>query len=199
MLMQPQSPNPNFDFMLNDQPKARRSLPLPDFSRPVRIILGVVLAIIVLIVLSSLFSSGSKVDSKPYMDILARGQETLRITSYVQTLQLQDPQAQAAAATVSSALASDKQQIIDYLQKNHIKVDSKALAIDADKTTDTSMQTASQNNNLDSVYTNYLRDSLNRYENDIRAAYPNAGPNGKAILNDASISTTTLLTSPPLK
>lgn len=196
--MQPQSPNHDFDFMLKEQPKARR-LPLPGLSRPVQIAAGVVLAIIIIIIGSSLLSGRGKIDTKSYVDILARGQETLRVTSYVQTLQLQDPQVEAAAATVSGALASDKQQILDYLQKNHVKVDPKALAADADKTTDTSMQTASQNNNLDSVYKSYLRTSLSAYENDIRAAYPKAGSNGKAVLNAASISTTTLLTSPPLK
>jgi len=197
--MQPQSPNPDFDFMLKDQPKAGRRLALPDMPRPVKIILGVIAAIVVLIIIFSLVSGRGKVDTKPYMDVLARGQETLRVTSYVQTLKLQDPQVQSLAATVSSALASDKQQIIAYLQTNHVKVDPKALATDADKTTDTNLQTASQNNNLDSVYQNYLRNALIEYENDIRAAYQKAGPKGKEILNAASISTTTLLNSHPLK
>lgn len=196
--MQPQSPNPNFDFMLKDQPSAGR-FSWAHLHGRTKITLAVLGAIILLIIVLSLLSGRGGVKGQPFINVLARGQETLRVTSEVQQLQLQDPQTQATAATVASALASDKQQIIDYLQKNHIRVDPKALAADADKSTDTSMQTASQNNNLDGVYQAYLRDSLTRYENDLKTAYQGAGPNGQAILNAASISTTTLLDTPPLK
>ncbi len=199
MLMQPQSPNPDFDFMLKDQPAKKRILPSLNLSRPVKIGLGAVIAIVVIIIISSLLSGRNAGKTQPFIDVLARGQETLRVTSYVQQLQLQDPQTQTMAATAASALASDKQELISYLTKNHINVSAKALGADDDKTTDTSLQTAAQNNNLDSAYAAYMRDALSKYETDIQTAYKTAGSNGKKILNDASISTTTLLNSAPLK
>lgn len=197
--MQPQSPSPDFDFMLKDQPKARRGVPLPNFSKPVKIILAVLAAIILLIVISSVLSGRQAGKTQPFINVLARGQETLRVTSSAQQLQLQDPQTQALAATASSALASDKQQLTDYLAKNHNKISPNALGGDDDKTTDANLQTAAANNNLDSAYVAYMRDALTKYENDLKAAYDSAGPNGKAILNSISVSTTILLNSPPLK
>ena len=199
MLMQPQSPNPDFDFMLKENQPAKRGLPLPNFSKPVKIIIAVLVAVALLIVISSVLSGRQAGQTQPFIDILARGQETLRVTSLVQQLQLQDPQTQALAATVSSALASDKQQLTDYLAKNHNKISPNALGADDDKAADANFQTADQNNNLDSTYVTYMRDALTKYENDLKAAYNSAGPNGKAILNSISVSTTTLLNSPPLK
>jgi hypothetical protein len=197
--MQPKSPSPDFDFMLKDQPQQRRGLRLPNFSKPVKIILGVIIAIILLIIGSSALSGRGAGKTQPLLDVLARGQETLRITSYAQQLQLQDPQTQATAATVSSALASDKQQLIAYLAKNNVKVTPKVLAADADKSSDTSLQTAAQNNGADAAYLDYLRTALGKYETDVQRAYQTSGPIGKKLLNDISISTTTLLASPPLK
>jgi hypothetical protein len=89
--------------------------------------------------------------------------------------------------------------LLNYLARNHSKVSAAALGADNDKTSDASLQAAAQNNGLDSAYVTYLRDSLNKYETDIQTAYKTAGPNGQKLLNDISISTTTLLNSPPLK
>lgn len=199
MLMQPKSPSPDFDFMLKNEQPAKRRLPLPNFSRPVKITLGTVIVVVLLIVISSVLSDRNTGKIQPFINVLARDQETLRVTSYVQQLQLQDPQTQAMAATAASALASDKQQLLNYLSKIHDKVSSAALGADNDKASDASLQAAAQNNGLDSAYVAYMRDSLNKYETDIQAAYKTSGPNGQKLLNDISISTTTLLNSPPLK
>jgi hypothetical protein len=197
--MQPQSPNKDFDFMLKEQPQRRRILPSFNLSKPIKIALAVVLAIVFLIVISSVLSGRNAGKTQPFIGVLARGQETLRVTAEVQQLQLQDPQTQAMASTAASALASDKQQLLNYLARNHSKVSAAALGADNDKTSDASLQAAAQNNGLDSAYVTYLRDSLNKYETDIQTAYKTAGPNGQKLLNDISISTTTLLNSPPLK
>jgi len=199
MLMQPKSPSPDFDFMLKDQPARRRVLPMPNLSRPVKIALAVLLAIVLLIVISSVLSSRNAGKTQPFISVLARGQETLRVTSEAQQLQLQDPQTQALAATAATALASDKQQLLTYLVKSRYKISAKSLGADNDKTADTSLQTAAQNNGLDGAYVSYMKNALGKYESDIQAAYKIAGPNGQKILNDMSISTTTLLDSPPLK
>src|SRR4051812_1067281 len=108
--MQPQSPNPDFDFMLKDQPQARRSL-MPNIPRPAKIALIVAVGIILLIIVTSLFSSRGKGSTQSFVGVAARAQETLRVTALEQP-KLQDPQTQALAATVSAALSSDEQQII---------------------------------------------------------------------------------------
>jgi hypothetical protein len=197
--MQPKSPSPDFDFMLKSQPKQRRRLAMPNLPKPVLIGLAVLLVLILLIVVSSVMS-GRKTDKfQPFVSALARDQETLRITSFAQQLQLRDPQTQAMAATAANALASDKQQMIDYLQKNGTKVSPAALGADNDKASDTSLQTAAQNNGLDAAYVAYMKTALGKYENDLKIAYVSSGPKGKQILADASASVMTLLNSPPLK
>jgi len=199
--MQPQNPNPDFDFMFKDKQSSKKSLlPSLNLPKPAKIGLAIVVGLIILTVISSLLSGRNKGSTQAFIDVLARGQETQRVTQLVQQqLQLQDPQTTALAATVSSCLASDTAQITSYLSKNHIKVNATQLAADKDPSTDANMQTASQNNNLDSAYVNYLKGALGKYETDLQTAYKSAGPNGKQLLQTAFGSTDTLLTTPPLK
>jgi hypothetical protein len=200
MLMQPQNPDPKFDFMLKNNQPAKRGLPLPRMSKPVKIIAGAIFAVILLIVVSSVLSSRNKGATQPIINAMARGQETLRVTLLAQQqLHLQDPTTQAVAATVSSSLASDQAQLKAYLLNNHTKLSTAQLAGDIDKNTDTQLQSASQNNSLDSAYVTYLKDSLSKYQADLQTAYKDAGPKGKAILKSASDSAGILLSTPPLK
>src|SRR5579862_8131295 len=145
MAMQPQNPNPDFDFMFKDKQSSKKSLlPSLNLPKPAKIGLAIVVGLIILTVISSLLSGRNKGSTQAFIDVLARGQETQRVTQLVQQqLQLQDPQTIALAATVSSSLASDTAQITSYLSKDHIKVNSAQLAADKEPSTDASMQTAS--------------------------------------------------------
>lgn len=188
--------------MMNNQQPARRRLPLPSLNlpRPIKIILLAVGGIILLVIIFSVLGNRSSGSATAFAGVLARGQETLRVTQLVQQqLQLQDPQTQALAATVSSSLTSDQVQLKNYLARIHISVSAVQIAADTDKSTDTSLQTAQQNNNLDGAYVSYLQGSLARYEQDIQKAYKLAGPNGKKLLNNSFDGVQTLLSSPPLK
>ena len=198
MLMQPQSPNPDFDFMLKNQAQAKRKLGLPAFSKPVKIGLAVVVAIILLIGLSSVFLKSGGAPAG-LTGALARGAEIQRVTAEVQQLNLQDPSTQALAATVATSLASDQTQFQLYLAKNKSKVSAAQLAADVDKLTDAQMQSASQNNNLDQTYVAYLKQALTQYQSDIQTAYGKAGPNGKVILKNSFDGVSALLSAPPLK
>jgi hypothetical protein len=194
--VQPQSPNPDFDFILKDSPKAGRSIKLP---KPMLIVGAALLLIILIIIIGSVLGSRGKNFSKATLGAVARGQETLRVTAAVQQLNLQDPSTKALASTVNSTLTSDQQQLEDYLAKNKVKVSKLQLNASLDKNTDTAMQTASQNNNLDQAYIDYLRQSLAKYQADLQSAYGGVGPNGKIIVKDSLNSVNTLLTNPPLK
>jgi hypothetical protein len=124
----------------------------------------------------------------------------LRVTSLAQSqLQLQDPQTQALAATVTAAISSDQKQLTDYLAASKTKVGTAQLASATDKNTDSSLQTASRNNNLDSAYVNYLKSALTKYQSDLQTAFKSAEPNGKVLLQQAFESANTLLTTAPLK
>jgi len=199
--MAPQEQKPDFDFMLKDRPAARSGLTLPGLNlpRPLKITLLAVGAIILLIIISSVLRGRGGGSTTAIAGVLARSQETLRVTQLVQQLQLKDPETQDLSATVSNALTSDQVQLKQYLARNHASVSAVQLAADTDKTTDSSMQAAQQNDTLDSTYITYLKNSLARYEQDLQNAYKLAGPNGKKILNSASEGTQTLLNSPPIK
>jgi hypothetical protein len=199
--MQPQNPNPDFDFMLKNNQAPKKRLPLPSLNlpKPAKIALAVVAGIFVLIIISSLLSGRSSGSTQAIINALARDQETLRVTALAQQLNLRDPQTQALAATVNSTLGSDKAQLAGYLAKNKTKISPVQLAADIDKTSDTSLQSASQNNGLDAAYVSYLKVSLTKYETDLQTAYNSAGPNGKTLLSNAFDSTKALLNSAPLK
>lgn len=198
--MQPKSPNPDFDFMLKDKPKAGRRLPQPNLPKPVKIGAAAIAAIFLIIIISSLLSGRSSGSTQAFEGTLARGQEIVRVTSLVQQqLTLQDPQTQVLAATVNSAISSDNQEITSYLAKNNVKVSPSQLALDTDKSTDTSLRTAAQNNSLDPAYVSYLKGALNQYATDLQNAYNLTGPNGKTLLGKSLQSTRTLLNTPPIK
>ena len=197
--MLPQSPNPDFDFMLKNQQTAGHSFSWTHLHGRTKITLAVIGAIVVLIIVSSLLAGQGSGSTQAIINALARDQETLRVTTLVQQLNLQDPQTQALAATASGSLTSDKAQLISYLAKNHTKVSDAQLAADIDKTTDTSLQSASQNNGLDAAYVSYMKDGLVKYETDLQTAYNSAGPNGKTLLSNSFDSAKTLLNSAPLK
>ncbi len=198
--MQPQSPKPDFDFMLKDNQPAKSGMSRPRLPKPIKIVLLVIIGLILVTFVLSWFSGRNSGSNQPIINAMARGSETLRITNLVQTqLPLQDPQTNALAATVSASLASDQAQLKAYLVKNNVKVSTVTLASLADKTTDASLQSASQNNSLDSAYINYLKTNLAKYKEKLQIAFNSAGPNGKKILQEAFDSTQALLSSPPLK
>jgi hypothetical protein len=185
--------------MLKDKAQAKHPLGLPaGISNHAKIslaVLGTVITLIIVVVLSS----GGGGASTDVTGVLARGTEIQRVTAEVQQLNLQDPNTQALAATVSTTLASDQVQLEQYLANNHTKASPAQLSADINKSTDAQMQVASQNNSLDQTYITYLQQSLAKYSSDIQTAYKATGQNGKAILAGSLYSVNTLLTNPPLK
>jgi hypothetical protein len=197
--MQPQSPNPDFDFMLKNNPQPKPGLGLPSVNKPVKIAAAVVIVIIILIIGSSILSSGKGNGVQTVTAAIVRGQEIIRVTQLVQNEQLQDPGTTALAATISSTLSSQQAQLTAYLAQGHTKLSSLQLSADTDKTVDAQMQAASQNSQLDETYKNYLTQSLAKYQSDLDIAYKSVGPNGKALLKDAFDSNNVLMSNPPLK
>jgi hypothetical protein len=198
--MQPQSPDPQFDFMLKNNAQPKRRLAMPVMGKPVRIIVLAVIAVLILIIISSLLSGRKGGGTQSISSAVAREQEILRVTQLVQTQQtLRDPGTTALASTVTSTLSSQQAQLTAYLSQNHTKLSKLQLAADTDKATDAQLQDASQNNQLDTAYKNYLKQALAKYQTELQTAYNSAGPNGKSLLKDAFDSTATLLNNAPLK
>lgn len=195
--MQPQSPNPQYDFIMKDGQRAKKGFGLPKLNlpRPVLISLAGIVGLFILIIGYSLLSSGKTSSSQGYVAAMARAQEIARVSTSVATL-AQDSPTQNLAATAQNTLSSEQAQLTTYLKGQKIKVSTVALAADKSSATDTQMQTASTNGNLASVYAAYLKTQLGLYQKEIQIAYKTAGPSGKAILNAAYASVKVILASP---
>lgn len=152
---------------------------------------------ILIIVLSSVFSP--KVNTKELTDVIARAQEISRISDSI-SLKSRDINTANLASTTSAALTSEKTELLTYLGQRRHKISPKDEAIYLNKTTDTEIETALQNNRLSDYYNSYLKTNLAAYENSIKTAYNTAGgANLKAALNNYSISTTTILKTQQLQ
>lgn len=198
--MQPQNPDPKFDFMLKDNSQPKRGLGLPTMSKPVKIAAAVIIGILLLIIISSMLSGHKGGGTKTVTTAVAREQEIIRVTQLVQSQQtLRDPGTTAVAATVTTTLSSQHAQLAGYLAKNHIKLSKLQLAADADRNIDVQMQSASQNNQLDDTYKSYLKQALAKYQTELQEAYKSVGPEGKSLLRDAFESNNVLLANAPLK
>ncbi len=197
MLMQPQTPSQQFDFITQDgQPSKKGSgLPLPHLPKLAWIILGAVFGVIVLVIIVSSISGNKGDNSQNYLVALARGQEIIRVSTSVGQL-AQDTPTQNLSATVQNSLTSEQTQLTSYLADQKVKPGTLQLAADKNSNTDTQMQTASTNGNLSGVYASYLKAQLATYETDLQQAYKNAGPKGKTILSNAYNSVQVILQSP---
>lgn len=171
--MQPNNgPDPNYEFILKDNPTPKRSL-LPNMGKPAKLILVVVASFVLLGLIYALFfydTSGSAGDR--LLGIAGRAQEISRISS-VQQANLKDPSVVSLAATAAATAASDKAQISSYLKKQGIKVDPKALLIYTtnNKNTDAQLEQAVSSNTIDTAYINYLRNALREYSDALKNAY----------------------------
>ncbi len=192
--------NPDYDFILKDQQQPKKGLGLPGSGLPktVKIIIGVVVGFFVVIVLYSVLAGHKTTNSDQLVAVMGRAQEISRVSALVQQ-QSKDTNTLNLAATTAISLSSDQSQLTDYLKKNHKKVSPNQLLLYKNKDTDTELQSAQQNNNLESYYVTYLKKELNTYHDNLASAFASAGQNGKAILQNSNGSVEILLSSPQLK
>ena len=196
--MQPQSPNPQYDFILKDPqaPKRGFNLPLfPNLPGPAKIILASVLGLFVVVILYSVIFGGKATNAQQMTDAMGRAQEINRVSKLV-AQQSNDPDTQGLAATTQIAMASEQFQLNSYLKSHKIKTSPKQLTKYLNKNTDAQLQSAAQNNNIPAVYASYLKKNLGLYQAILLSANKGASKTVSAILRDAFNSTKTLLASP---
>lgn len=196
---QPVSPDPQYDFIYkNQQQGPKKKFGLPSFAlnmRPAFLVLFGLIGVIFLVVLYSLFFGGKGGNTQELVNIMARGQEIARVSSYV-VQQSPDAESQELAMTTSSSLASDQSQLLAYLKTQREKVSRKSLAAFLNKQTDAKLVSAAQTNSLSEFYYAYLKDQLGRYQSSLKTAFANTPQKGKPILQDAYASAGTILSSP---
>jgi hypothetical protein len=191
------APNPQYDFIMNSgapAPKQKAGFSAPKLPKLVGIIIGILVLLVILIIAISVISSSGKSSAEPYVDAMSRSAEIVRVNTLAKA-EIRDSDTLALLSTTSAALTSEQQSIASYLAKTGQVVDPKLLTKYQNPETDKGIQTATQNSNLESVYLDYLKGSLNGYLNSLKSAYATTPNEGKAIVAGAITSTETLLSS----
>lgn len=196
--MQPQSPNPQYEFIFKDQAQPKKSFGLPNLPSGVKITLGIVIGLFLVVILYVVLFSNKGGKSTPLMGVMGRAQEIARVSDMLQQ-QSKDEDTVNLAATAEISMSSDQAQLTSYLKKNHQKVNTSQLLVYKDTKTDSEVQAAAQNNTLESYYQSYLKKQLDSYHTALAEAYSTAGPNAKLILQKSNDSVETLLSLKQLK
>lgn len=193
----PITPSPNYDFIYKEPPKPKRKiLKLPSMSGPVRLLVGAGVVLIVVIIFGIIASRGGS-DGQKYIELMSRSQEIVRVSNAVKPL-TKNTDTLSLIATAEAALSSEQSSLSNYLSSAGEEVDEKKLTLYLDKTSDDKIETAGQNNNLESTYAQYLKGQLNSYLGQLQSAFKTADQEAKPILESAINSTKALLSSPQL-
>ena len=186
------SPNPQYDFILRDPQQSKRGFGLPSLPKPMLILVGVVGLTFIIIIIAAVLGGGKGGSTQQLVEVVGRAQEIARVSTNMQQ-QSQDPDTQYLAATTQIALASEQYQLTTYLAKHGVKITPAELLVYKNSSTDTQLQAAKQNNDLETSYDAYLKTSLAAYQNAINNVKVGAPAARLAILNSASTSTQVLL------
>jgi hypothetical protein len=197
----PPEPTGQYDFILKDKPKPKKSLVpnLTNLPRSIRLAIAIILGSVVIVILFLSVFGNRAAGSDKLVKIVAQAQEIVRVdtvaakqakSSNLTTLNL--------VSTSSVILASQQTELTQYLKKNNIKISKAKLNSYLNKNTDAQLKSASQNNNFDEAYLSYLKKQLSSYQATLQIAYKGTGKNGKVILSKDFDSIKTLLKSPQL-
>lgn len=188
---QPNTPNPNYDFILsgNQPAKSKFGLNLPKLPKPLSTVVVVILVLFLLIIIYVVAFGSKSTTSTPLVSAITRAQEINRVSALV-TQAAQDDDTKSLAATVSSVLTSEQTQLTHFTGK----LSTSALAANQNKTTDTQIQNTPPNN-LNQFYKGYLKINLALYETSLSTAYKSAKISAKPVLTDAFASTDTIIKS----
>lgn len=197
----PTEPAGQYDFILKDKPKPKKSLVpnLTNLPRSVRLATAIILGFIVIFVLFVLVLGNRATGSDKFIKIVAQAQEIVRVdVAAAQQAKKSDPVTQNLISTSSAILASQQTELTQYLKNRKVKISKAGLNANLNKNTDAQLKSAAQNNNFDSAYLSYLKKELTSYQLALQAAHKSAGKSGKAILSKDFDSIQILLKSPQL-
>lgn len=189
--------SPQYDFIMNSgqQAKPPAKFSVSKMSKPVMILVGVAVVLILVAVGSVILSNLSSKSSKPYVDALSRSTEIVRISDLAKT-KMKDADTLALLTTASTVLASEQLQLNSYLKSTGEAINPKLLSGYLNSQSDKSLETAAQNSNLESTYIIYLKSGLSGYLSSLKTAYAGAGTQGKLLITKFIDSTKALLLAP---
>jgi len=198
MLMPPAQSGSQFDFILKDPQKSKKTFGIPSgVSKPVLILGGSIVVLVLALALGIILGHKGPNNSAQILNLMAQDQEIIRVTNANQN-NFKDPNNLALSATTVASLTSQQTEFGKYLAKIGTKYKPEQLNALQNKQTDATLQTSVTNNNFDQAFDKFLQTSLEQYQASILSTAKNSTQNFNAILGGAYNSNKTLLSSPQL-
>lgn len=210
MLMQPQSPPPapppapsgngqnQYDFIMNPQSAPGRSLLPGGNTKKGRLIIagiGAVVLLMIVLVVTSLFSNAGKADTQAVINAAKQQQELIRIAD-IGIQKARGQQAKNLAITTKLALSSEQDDMQSAIKAAGLNP-KKVLVGSTNPQTDKALTTAEQTNRFDEEFIEVMTDSLAEYQRSVKAAYDGANSKKlKAALATQYASANTLVGTP---
>lgn len=194
------SSDPNdFDFMLKQQSEQKKRFGwLSKLNTPAKLLIAAATGLIIAIITAAILGGGQN-SGDQVIGLMAQNQEIVRV-SQAQEQKFKDQDTKDLSATTQAVMSSQKFQFGIYLGQAEVKYSPQQLSSKMDEKTDTDLQTAAQNNDLDQAYTAYLKNSLTTYLNSLSSLLQTTNSQSlKDALQSARDSIQTLLNSPQFK
>jgi hypothetical protein len=190
-----QPASPDYNFIMNNAPKKKGLFAIG--SKPKRLLMvvaGVGLLIVVFgLIFSFIFGSDSGNTDK-LVSLAAEQTEIIRIAE-IGEKQASTTDVKNFAGTVSISFTSAQEQLVNYLEKQGHKVQSKELSASKNTQTDTALTAAAQANRFDEVFSTTLQDAVTAYQTKLRQLYQDASSNKQKQTLQAIYNQTATLTT----
>ncbi len=183
-----------YEFIVAAGPKRSSGFHLNNSTLLTRLVIAtvglIVLVVIALVAVAMLSPKGST----PGLTATAeRQQEILRVASAA-AQQASDQDTLNFIANVNLSVSSSKYQVVSYLSKHGVKLDTKTLALDYSSQTDTTLKAAQSAGTYNSAVVQNLVDQLTTYQSLLRSTYQQTtNKTAKALLQTSFASADKLL------
>jgi hypothetical protein len=183
----PQPPAPSqtpYDFMLNQTPQrgkfSMKGLGGQSLKQRLLIVGGVVVILIIFAVILSSLLGGSN-DTLALIAVAQDQNELARVAGEANGEAAQQA-TQNLGESVQLSIASAQLQLTAYMKRTGQSTSNSQLGATKNTKTDAELTAAEAASDYDVVFTQVMQAQLNKYEQDIKTAFPTAGPKGKVIL-----------------
>lgn len=191
-------PNP-YDFILNSSGTKKKFFRTNNTQNNFYLVIfGLVGLIVLLFVLSSVFSSPPLINTVDVTNTLQVQQEIIHLTSFPTNNNVTSPDISDSLnysnSTVGIVIASQQSALISYLKGINIVINSSTIALGISNKLDNQLSTALSGGNFDSIFKQDLINQINIYKTSLATTFSTSrGIHGKALLSNDYKSLSLLL------
>ncbi|HWB39099.1 MAG TPA: hypothetical protein VG604_02540 [Candidatus Saccharimonadales bacterium] len=165
------------------QPAKQSAMVTSSMPQRIAVVLGGVLVLIIIAVLLKGMLAGGK-NLTGVVAVVQDQQEMLHILNNATQQQGISGSNLQFVVTAQASLGSSQSALFTYLNNNHFIIKPQQLALKISTTTDKELATAAANTTYNQTFQQVMQLQLGTYTHDLKLAYDQSGPNGKALLND---------------